>query len=414
MKVTGLEVKNIGILEERPHHPRSPSKLQCLEACPDFDSKTDGLVHRRSTAGTRAHKVVDSQEDNAQLGDDDALAVAECLDFVATRRAFMQEQAQEAYTKGDDWAVNQPVPAKYQIQELKETYLPIDDCKYEDADCTTGGYIDHGFISWDELYAELVDYKFGFWAVESAENNLQGIAYTLGLFRRFAKLQKVRFWFKQPHLDYITDAVFTREQAPELYRRVKTVCLRAIEAKHLGDFSLARQFTPVCLFCDHLGRCPANLATALGVAKKFHPLAFPESITPTQIQDPQNTKLAMELAQVMAVWTGAFKRQVTNRVLRGDAKIPPGYKIETTSGRRKIKDLAKFKEVALKYLNEEEYQACLEASFGTLEDKILEKTPRGYKEATVEEFQKALEEAGAVERGDSYSFLRQLTEKSST
>jgi hypothetical protein len=404
---------NVNSPEDRPHHPRSPSKLQCLEACPDFDSQNE-VVHKRATAGTKAHKVVDKQEDDLQLGDEDALAAAECLDFVASRRAFMQQQADESYRavclKNQEQGL-QSYPQPFSVAELKETYLRIDDCQYEDADCTTGGYIDHGFISWDEQYAELVDYKFGFWAVEEASNNLQGIAYTLGLFRRFAKLQKVRFWFKQPHLDYLTDCVFAREQVPELYRRVKTVVDRAVEAKRLGDFSLARQHTPVCLFCSNLGRCPKNLETAIGIAKKFHPLAFPDSVTPSQVQDPQNTKLAMELAQVMTVWTGAFKRQVTNRVLRGDAVIPPGYKVQTMPGRRGIKDMAKFREVALKYLTEEEYLLCLQASFGTLEDKILEKTPRGHKEATVLEFQQALEAAGAVERGDSYSFLRSSAEK---
>lgn len=403
---------------ERPHHPRSPSKLQCLEACPCYESQNT-VVHKRATAGTRAHKVVDTLEDDNLLGDDDALAAAECLDFVATRRAFMQEQADADFTAAvNGYAITDvrakaqyPDREKFKIAELKEVYLKIDDCQYDDTGCTTGGYIDHGFISWDETYGELVDYKFGFWAVESAENNLQGIAYSLGLFRAYPKLAKVRFWFKQPHLDYLTDATFTREQVPELYRRVKSVVMRAIEAKRLGDFSLARQMTPVCLFCSHLGVCPKNLETAIGVAKKFHPLAFPESVTPSQVLDPQNTKLAMELAQVMTVWTGAFKRQVTNRVMRGDAQIPPGYKIQTMPGRRGIKDMVKFREVSLRYLSEEEYQLCLEASFGTLEDKISDKTPRGSKESTIEQFQRELEESGAVARGDSYSFLRQSTEK---
>ncbi len=372
-------------------------------------------MHKRATAGTMAHEVVDKQEDNNKLSDEDSVAAAECLDFVQQRRAFMELQAHAACAAAS-LAENKPKEfSQFTIKEIKEEYLPIDDCKYEDADCTTGGYIDHGFISWDEQYAELVDYKFGFWAVEEASNNLQGISYTLGMFRRFPKLQAVRFWFKQPLLHYLTDALFTRDQVPELYRRVKTVVMRAIEAnKNPDDFSLAKQFTPVCLFCELLGSCPKNLETALGVAKKFHPLAFPESVTPSLVQDPTNTKLAMELAQVMTVWTGAFKRQVTNRVLRGDAAIPPGYKIQTMPGRRGIKNLDKFKVVALKYMTEPEYLACLSAEFGSIEDVITEKTPRGFKEARVKEFQQELEASGAVERGDSYSFLRQSTAKEET
>jgi hypothetical protein len=42
---------------------------------------------------------------------------------------------------------------------------------------------------------------------------------------------------------------------------------------------------------------------------------------------------------------------------------------------------------------------------------IQDRAPRGNKKATVEEFQKALLDSGAVKMGDPFSFLRAISEK---
>lgn len=392
--------------QERVHHPRSPSKLQFLEACPCYQSK-EGKVHARATAGTLAHKVVDSGEDAANLGDDDALAAAECLDFVAQRREILQREADEAY----DSRLNenrQGVVSRqdFSVLEIKEQYLPIDDCEFSDSKSTTAGYIDHAFLSWDRSYGEIIDYKFGMWAVERADNNLQGIAYALGLFNKYSKLQKVRVWFKQPHLDLLTDCLWNREQIPALYLRIKVITQRAYEAQQRNDFSTAAPYTPVCLFCENIGRCPVVINHALNVAKKFHPLAFPESIQPYELEDPKKGGLAMDFVAVMKVFCEGFRKRFTERVISGASELPAGFAIQRRDGARVISDMKKFETVTKKYLTDPEYQACLEASFGTVEEKISEKTPRGMKTNIIQQYRKELEESGAIARGQPFSFLR--------
>src|SRR6267142_3971383 len=239
--------------ESRTHHPYSPSKLQYLEACPCYENRESN--HERTLAGTIAHGVAESGKDDNRLGDDDAAAAAECLDFVEQRRRLMQEDALA-------------VP----IIELKETYLPIDDLQFADAQSTTAGYIDHGFISHDGTYAEIFDWKFGFWPVEQADNNLQGLAYCLGTFHRFPKLEKVRFFFKQPHLQTISDVLVSRADVPALYLRIQVVVARARAARTAGNFDTARPMVPVCNFCAHIAKCPKVTEFACRVGAKFHPL----------------------------------------------------------------------------------------------------------------------------------------------
>jgi len=77
--------------EERKHHPLGPSSLQSIEACPIYQGKQDPVPHERTVAGTRAHDVAETREDDHRLSDEDAEAVADCLDFFESRMQLMQE-----------------------------------------------------------------------------------------------------------------------------------------------------------------------------------------------------------------------------------------------------------------------------------------------------------------------------------
>lgn len=389
---------------ERPHHPYSPSTLQNLEYCPHWRSRHDITPHHRTIAGTRAHGVVESGEDDSRLSDDDAIAAAECLDFVEQRRLGMLAEAMQAREATGDTG---KAVGNYEgvVQEIKEAYLPVDLLKFPDCESTTAGYVDRVLINYDQTYAELFDWKFGFWPVEKAEDNLQGIAYTLGLFAKYARLKKATLFFKQPHLGTVSQATFTREQVPALYLRVQTVVARAREARKLNDFSLAKPGVPVCNFCGELGRCNRVCDFACKVGRKFHPLEIPEDITPSMLMDSKQTALGLRLAAVLKIWCDAFRRQVTDRVLRGDAELPAGQKIQEMA-KRELIDSKKFKAIALRYLTEAEYESTLESSFGAVEDLISEKAPRGQKKNTVAEFRQGLLDSGAVKMGDSFSFLR--------
>jgi hypothetical protein len=246
--------------------------------------------------------------------------------------------------------------------------------------------------------------------VEKAENNLQGIAYTLGLFKRYPALKAARFFFKQPHTNEISFSYFTRDMLPALYLRITAVVARARKARELvkqGDFSMANPTVPNCLFCANIAECTKVLDIALKLGKKFNPLMIPEDITPTMIHNARDTKLGMDLCAVMAVWAPAYRGRLTDRVLNRTADCPSGFMIATGS-RRKIKDVEKLRKVALKHLTEAEYNALLskEPPFGELEEAIEAKAPRGRKSNVIREFQKEIIDTGAVEKSESYAYLR--------
>jgi hypothetical protein len=398
--------------EDRAHHPYSPSSLQNLEACPCYRNRT-GEVHIAATKGTLQHAVTETGEDDHRLDDDEAALAAECMDFYqqekekleSLRRDEDARRIAQARAEGKD----QYIPPD-QVLDLTEIYLPVDDEKFDDAVATTAGYVDRVLVSWDRRYAVLLDWKFGAWAVEKADNNLQGIAYALGLFRKFPTLEAVRFIFKQPQLGYVTEATFDRNTVPALYLRVQTVVARAREARHMmltDNFDMAQPHIPVCNFCANLGRCPKVAAIAVKVAHKFYPAEIPADINPTGARTPEETALALRLSQVMAVWAKSMRTAISDRAIR-DQRIPDGYTLVSKTD-REIVDPNKFKEVALRHVTKEDLEAAASYGFGDIEGLISERAERGQKKHAVEAFKKELEAEGAVKRSDPYSFLKAVS-----
>lgn len=377
---------------ERAHHPYSPSSLEMLEACPCYRNRNEVNQHERTIAGTKAHAVAESGKDDATLGDDDAEAVADCLDLIDRRKRAMIDLARE---NGQ---------GSCEIRIFKENYWPVDQRNFLDTDTTTGGYADEVLVCGEA--AEIFDWKFGKWAVTDASVNLQGIAYALGVFHRFPDVRVATVWFNQPHLNLTTSATFKRDQVPELYLRVQTVVARARDARLRGDFSTATPKVPACNFCANLGICPKVAAFACKVGHKFFPLEIPDNISPTQLLNSRDASLGLRLASVVKIWAESFRAQVTNRVLDGRADVPEGYTVENKRGEREIIDMGKLKATALQYLTEEEYATTLSTTFGALEKLINEKAPRGQKKAALQDFKTKLEEVGATAKGEPYSYLK--------
>lgn len=407
---------------ERVHHPFSPSSLQSREACPKFQNRNS--TNEAAVFGSIQHDAVERGQDDSRLSDDRASAVANCMIF-CEERAF-------SYPGG---------------KILKEVYLPIDeevvvitvtsierfDIFTEDGQVcpgfrqgkvehrvfegTTAGYLDFAVISADETEADIVDYKFGRNAVTSAEDNLQGIAYMLGLKKMFPKLLKCRVSFIQPHIDEMSEHTFDLSDTSELYLRIRVVVGRSIAAAaNPLDFSSARPNVGTCLFCALVGKCPAVAALALKTSAKYKPLAIPENVNPTTLNNPSDVDMGLRLADVMKVWAEAFRRQATEKTIENMDFVPEGYTLVTMQ-KRKILNSRNFAKIAKDFLPVtvwEEVDNLFDIPITPVEELISASAPRGSKEATVEAFGAKLIEAGVVELGNPFAFLRQSKKSDKT
>lgn len=362
---------------ERKHHEFSPSTLAMREACPCYTPR--GGTSEAAERGTLQHAAAETESDIDALTDDEAEAVAICLEFVESRRAQMPG-----------------------CTELKEPYLPID------AETTTAGYADIVLVSVDETHAEIIDFKYGKWRVSEAESNPQGVCYVLGIFFKYPTVQTITMHFIQPKLDCTSSHVFSRVDEPALRLRVNTIVARAKLATADKSFSQATPNTPGCLFCGNLGSCPKIAAFALRVGKKFSPLDVPQSVELSEVLDSKQTSIGMKLAQVVGIWADAFKKRITDRVLCGGANPPEGYELHQGVGRRSIVDKVAFRRVASLSLSPEELETISSIGLTDVETLINSKAMRGQKKAAVEEFRNALLEEKAVKPGEAFVYLKIL------
>lgn len=383
----------------RAHHAFSPSSLQNREACPCFENSHSD--NEASFFGTLQHTAVDQGLDDPRLSDARALAVADCVAFAESRAAL--------YPGGT---------------VIREAYLPVDDetylleinpvgtveQRYQIIESTTAGYLDIAIISADETDAEIWDWKFGQHIVAHAKTNLQGIAYMLGLKKKYPKLERIKVGFIQPHADDQSEHTFKiNEDWQDLYLRVKTVVNRAMDVRRSKmDFSKANANVS-CLFCANIGRCPAVGALALKVGKKHAPVEVPDDITPSLLLDPEQVSKGIKLAQIVKTWAEAYRAQATAKTIEDPNFIPDGYKLVQCEGKTKVRDESLVEQIAKGFIPES-YWHLVEAlrgiPIGKLDDLITSLTPRGSKEIRVQEFRDSMAEAGATERGNPYAILR--------
>lgn len=409
----------------RRHHPFSPSSLPMRQSCAKFTQRA-GPVNEMAVVGTMQHDMAESQIDDPRLPDYRAHAVAECIRYCEDRASHYPGGIilKEEYLPIDD-----ELMAEYYVEEFTITDPETGQQSpgYRQAIYwhrgTTGGYLDYavvraGVMSKDCTKAEIIDFKFGNNAVEESQNNLQGIAYALGVLKKFPRLEEITVHFIMPHLDYVTVHTFTRADFPGMMLNVIAVVRRAEEArKNPDDFSMATPNTSACLFCGLAGRCPKLAEIAIKLGRKYKPLEIPENVTPSLISDPAQASMGIRLAAVMAAWSDSYKRQATATTIDNLKFLPEDY-ILVTNQKRILKNARALGELAKERLKTlvpaDKYEeacksvdACYDVSFGPLEKILQTFAPRGQKEKTLEAFDAEAQAKGIVELGAPYAFLRQ-------
>lgn len=367
----------------RQHHEFSPSKLQFLEACPGFTGLDS--TNEASELGTKMHDAIESGVTEGQGFSDEQLDVIErCI----------------AYYKAE--VARNPGCTLY-----KEIYVPID------AEDTTAGYLDIAIIHSSGRFAKVIDWKTGQNAVEPTENNLQGMAYLLGLLYKEPRIEEVEVEFVMPFQGdggIVDKFTFFKKDFDKMHLRIKTVVARAKAAKAARlakeDYPGLNPNTSTCLFCANLAGCNAVQRFALAAGKKYNPLIVPDVINPSLIKSPVDAGRALEFFAVMKALAEAYRAEVTNKALTEEGFMPEGYAI-VTSTRRKVEDNEKFYTVLKEYgFSDEEVMKTCEFTLGPAEKIASNKAERGKKKEAVEALGLLLSSGGATSEGAPVSMLR--------
>jgi hypothetical protein len=377
------------------------------EACPLW--ATTGEAGEAAARGTLQHLVTETGDDHEDLTDEEIAAAVECMDFAEQLKSEME-------------IVRRPNGGTSRRVVIDETepYLPIDDRRMRgvpmfnwktggidlvDIESTTAGYADRILKAGD--HAKVLDWKFGRWPVEEADNNTQGIAYVIGVFKKFPDVKTVELIFKLPHQKDVTRHTFHRDELDELYIRIVAIVERSIQACHQEDYSKATPNVPACLFCARRGGCPRLHEIVLNVGHKFYPAKVPADISVSVLKDPAQFAEGMRIAQIVTAWAEGYKRQGTQQVLQGAIPVPTGYIIAEYS-KRKIVDPKAYAESTKGFLTRKEYTATLKPGLTAVEDAIKAKVGRGMKTARLNQF---LEKQKGVEKTVAAPYLKAVPAK---
>jgi hypothetical protein len=292
---------------------------------------------------------------------------------------------------------------------ITEAYLPVDDVTFSFRGVqhtgTTAGYLDLAVVNAARTDATICDWKFGAWSVEPAKNNLQGIAYLLGLVKRIPSLETVTVCFVMPHREEVDQHTFTKADFPALYARVVAVVAKSLAAQTSGTFDTCRVMAPCCMFCANPAVCTKLAEFAFKVGHKYSPLIVPEVVTPGLITNPLHASTAMTVAQTMETWGKAVRAQITAKVIEDDSWLPDGY----TFRKREMSDVVSWQKVVefakAAGLPQTAIDEALTIRMTPLNAAISDNAARGSKKDAMKAFKEKLLADGCLTLKDPTYFL---------
>jgi len=374
----------------RAHHPFSPSKLQILEACPKFMG-TEG-TNEAAERGTLMHESSENL-DFSKLTREESDAVRAYLHFIS--------EAKEA------------MPGCIELTEIRVSIDPEE---------TTAGFLDKVLISADETEAHVIDLKTGFGEIEDADNNLQGMAYSIGVMRRYPKLRRVKVSFYMPRqAKKESTHEFSAEDLDQSYARIVVIVRRAKRAKFTPGFEMAVPNTGVCRFCAHFDgqngrktRCP-KAAALVTRATKHMPIEVPTIEEMTTSDDPVVLGKVMDFFKFLDEWQKPIKSRILS-MARNGCEVH-GYAVSCIPEReildpRKVHDLAVEELKALGKVGEEadmEVAGAYTLSLSAVESVISDAAPKGAKKQAKEDFRSKLRESGAIQDSTPKVFLKRAS-----
>lgn len=362
----------------RGHHEHSPSSLGPKEACPQYKSR--GGTSEAAEAGTRCHEAVEKwvvrkpkRTWSRGLTEEQLEAVERCIQYLKDARAGLSRN--HRLLQEYRWLVG------------------------NESDPLTAGFADIVLV--DDILAHIIDWKFGIGEVEDAETNPQGIAYLLGVFQKYPRLQYCTVHFVCPFQDVISTHTFSRADLPMLELRIRTIIARASDPT-----AEPRPSAGACIWCAKKATCKPLHDFALQISSKHTELVLPPELRPSHVYDPEYLAAGQEIAGLMESWAKAWKEHARNLVLTEGIEVP-GYEIAQVA-KRSITNMREVIAISRAAgVTDDELNDLLSLPLGKLETLVKARNPEGItKKDFLESFQEALDEAGATRLGQPFAFLR--------
>jgi superfamily II DNA or RNA helicase len=374
------------VMDDRPHAPYGPSKLEYISTCPGFENQqSDDDTNEAAESGTRCHNACETG-DVSKLSDEELVLVEMAMGYVG------------------------PIMEK-SIRIEQEIRVEVFD---------QWGYLD--LLCFDsETHADLLDYKFGKIPVRDTETNLQMKCYTQGVFEKYPQLMTITVHIVQPRTDTISTHTWRRNEdlpvfSGEIYlilERKKMVDKLGLQ--HPDVFPLLQPFCSACDFCGNRWRCPALSAQVLTVAAKVGGLPIPDRLVIEAGEPITSAELGIikRLADIAHKWASDMKDRAIEIALT-QGVIPDGYTLQEANAPRQVPNIHLAHEVLsdpertkeyVQLTKDDIYECAKGLSISALEDKFAAKAPKGKKTAWKVAMGNILQDGGAIASSGTYHKL---------
>ncbi len=356
---------------EITHHRFSPSSLKMRAVCPGFHQDNSGDTEA-ADEGTLLHAAVETGNLNG-LTDEQVALVMQCIEVL------------------DAESIGYPT----RHLEVKLSIL----------DGYTFGTADVVLISADGRKAKILDWKFGYHAVDRAVSNFQSRSYALGVLEMFPTVEDVEALFFSPRINDKHRGAFSRMQD----RRFLEAAIRAVIEK-ANDHTEADLYPTemVCQYCKVRGTCSALTSRNLVIAKRYAPLeVLDDEIHSSDVTDPTYMAKMYAVASVAEKWAGSVKAHAREMVMGGQPI--PGYALRERRGVRKIVNpLAAFQAVADLVVDLDPKALIAECTIpaAALEKIVSEGLDKNERAEAIAKLNQALSDAEAIEEGAPIVYLQ--------
>lgn len=334
--------------------------------------------------------------------------------------------------KGKDWlpltpeewewvnmaiAYVQSIPS---VEELTEHKVDLTPLGFSGMDFGTADVIR---IGTPEIL-HMIDYKFGWGAIDDVEGNDQFIIYALGLFANLPAINTIHVHMVQPKLNVVDQHTFTRHEVPRLTTYIKDVHDRVLEFERTKNVDLLSVDPVNCERCRYQGNCPKwhqlGIATAQSMIEnsltkdeepknQLVPAMIPDLINLTwdvAMADPVRVAQFLACIPAFEAFLSKFKKFAleVNEIV-GEL---PGFSVVTTAGKSDlISPVDVVKVVCGQFdLTANEVIGTMKPSLTELKTLVSSKAPRGDKAKYAEAVVEALFDNGLILKSAGTSYLK--------
>jgi hypothetical protein len=371
----------------RGHSRISPSGLKSLQVCPGYESMQGDS--KASIRGTALHEVMDSGVIPPTMSEEDQAVARQVLDILKT------------------------ADGRSQYDPLCEIELDFTALKLKDFD---KGHADRVIVleateDHEPLHVEMIDFKFGQWAVDSVKENIQFRAYAVGLFLGFPSIEKITVRIIQPALNVDESHTFSRAKDYDIMvTQIGAIVRRRHKWLETRDASMLKTDEINCSFCDMQATCAIWQQYQVKLANEANILECPvmpiTSLEDVDSADPEEVVRVFRWIKPMEDYLKKLKRFALNVYDTG--RIDSGLNLIEKNGDATIVDplyVRDFLQEKYGITNEEFLLAC-EITVGKIKELVGDKAARGEKGKMQDEAIELLSKEGIIQYGPQIRYVQ--------